>query len=516
MSGQFDPRITAYFGDAVLQAGFMPVPNLFLRHYAELDITTTQAMFLLQLMAIAWDIGSPPTNMSMLATRMGVSRRAAQLTSAELAARGIVEIFDQYDDQGAQVENGYDLGPLFQQLAALAPVSPIPGHQRQRRSRATGANEAQNRRHEVAAHTTLPQNAHISHPVKNISSPPMKNTSSSPVKNISSPPVKETSPAPGTPDRTTPEAEFTPPVKQASGLNKVTKNLVKKQLRKDQEQQQPAVAETQIAQIPGLAESDESVGGDSLRWGSVLSAADIIQSRQVLARIGINSDVADVVAATLHPAECWSLWTYARGARLGTAWIAKQIYDARRRMPRIAGIPGRYDQVGHLLAALPPAAAERMLDITEKCYPDEYAQLWPSGFAAEPDLSDVELSQVLDAVWHAFAAERGLPDQHRSSAHGNQQGEVLGSLTNPHVLRWPAIRDRLVSRVPPDDWNTWLAPLALLDIIDGVAVIGAPNLFVRSEVTARFETLLATALAEELGQELQIDLVIASPALAGK
>ena len=64
MSGQYDPRITAYFGDAVLQAGFMPVPNLFLRHYAQLDITTPQAMFLLQLMAIAWDVGSPPTNMT--------------------------------------------------------------------------------------------------------------------------------------------------------------------------------------------------------------------------------------------------------------------------------------------------------------------------------------------------------------------------------------------------------------------------------------------------------------------
>ncbi len=136
MNGQFDPRITAYFGDAVLQAGFMPVPNLFLRHYAQLGITTTQSMFLLQLMAIAWDVGSPPTNMSMLAARMGVSRRAVQLISAELAASGIVEIFDQYDDQGAQVENGYNLAPLFERLAALAPARTPPGQLRQRRSRA--------------------------------------------------------------------------------------------------------------------------------------------------------------------------------------------------------------------------------------------------------------------------------------------------------------------------------------------------------------------------------------------
>ena len=196
MNGQFDPRITAYFGDAVLQAGFMPVPNLFLRHYAQLGITTTQSMFLLQLMALAWDAVSPPVNMTMLAERMGVSRRAVQLISAELSAAGIVEIFDQYDDQGAQVENGYNLAPLFEQLAALAPARTPPGQLRQRRSRVPHQNESATQQftHDGAVDhaAPLPEDATGSPeadptPAKKTSSPPVKETSSPPVNQISPP-----------------------------------------------------------------------------------------------------------------------------------------------------------------------------------------------------------------------------------------------------------------------------------------------------------------------------------------
>jgi chromosomal replication initiation ATPase DnaA len=87
-------------------------------------------------------------------------------------------------------------------------------------------------------------------------------------------------------------------------------------------------------------------------------------------------------------------------------------------------------------------------------------------------------------------------------------------IASPDALRWPAVRERLMSQVAPDDWNTWLAPLDLLDVVDGAAVIAVPNLFVRSEVSARFETLLAAALGAELAQDLRIELVIATPAPA--
>ena len=95
MSGAYDPRLVAYFGDPVLQTGFLPVPHLLLRHYAELGLNSNHMMFLMHLMAGTWDLGSPPLNIGQLARRMGVSRRTAQVISAELHERGLIDIFDQ-------------------------------------------------------------------------------------------------------------------------------------------------------------------------------------------------------------------------------------------------------------------------------------------------------------------------------------------------------------------------------------------------------------------------------------
>ena len=131
----FDPRLTTYFGDATLQAGFLPLPHLFLRHYADLGLSGQQAMFVMQIMAVSWDLGKPPTTLSDIAARMGIARRTAQGIGAELAAQGLIAIYDQYDESGAQTENAYDLRPLFARLATFAPASTPPGKQRQQRKR---------------------------------------------------------------------------------------------------------------------------------------------------------------------------------------------------------------------------------------------------------------------------------------------------------------------------------------------------------------------------------------------
>jgi hypothetical protein len=69
MSGNgYDPRLVAYFGDPVLQSGFLPVPHLLLRHYAELGLTLHQAMFVLHLMSTTWDLGSPALGIVRLLT----------------------------------------------------------------------------------------------------------------------------------------------------------------------------------------------------------------------------------------------------------------------------------------------------------------------------------------------------------------------------------------------------------------------------------------------------------------
>lgn len=109
---QYDQRITTYFGDAVLRAGFMPLPHLLMRHYRELGLQTDHAMFVMQLMEITWDLAQPPTTMKKIADRMGVSVRTVQRYSEYLAARALVVIYEQFE-HGAQIENGYDLSPLF-------------------------------------------------------------------------------------------------------------------------------------------------------------------------------------------------------------------------------------------------------------------------------------------------------------------------------------------------------------------------------------------------------------------
>src|SRR4051812_48327177 len=108
-SSPYDPRITTYFGNGLLQAGFMPLPHLFLRHYHQLGLSHLQALFVLQLMEIVWDLASPPTTITRIAERLSVSTRAVRQASQELQRQGLLVIYDQFDDTGAQVENGYDL-----------------------------------------------------------------------------------------------------------------------------------------------------------------------------------------------------------------------------------------------------------------------------------------------------------------------------------------------------------------------------------------------------------------------
>jgi hypothetical protein len=167
----YDPRLTTYFGDASLQAGFMPVPHLFLRHYAELGLSGQQAMFVMQLMAASWDLGKPPATLSDIARRMGIARRTAQGISAELHARGLLAIYDQYDEDGAQTENAYNLRPLFARLAAFAPALQPAGVQRQQRARA-GAQEQAVLAASVTETAARPLEAFSIPPWQNFASPP--------------------------------------------------------------------------------------------------------------------------------------------------------------------------------------------------------------------------------------------------------------------------------------------------------------------------------------------------------
>src|SRR3712207_5737514 len=88
-------------------------------------------MFVLQLMETTWDLGEPPRTSRDFAQRMGVGTKAIQRYTSRIEALGLVKVSAQFDASGAQVENRYDLSPLFTRLATL--VADRPCHQERRR-----------------------------------------------------------------------------------------------------------------------------------------------------------------------------------------------------------------------------------------------------------------------------------------------------------------------------------------------------------------------------------------------
>ena len=482
MSGSsYDPRLVAYFGDPVLQSGFLPVPHLLLRHYAELGLNSHQAMFVLHLMSTTWDLGSPALNIGQLARRMGVSRRTAQIISAELHERGLIDIFDQYDQGGAQIENGYDLSGLFQRLAAFAPAPRPSGTQRQRRERARATSS------DLVPATAAPQ---------------VTGTGEQSYAASCAPPMQPTAPPLCSRLHPAPAMSDAPPTQPTAGLKTESKNLQKNQQRK-QKEQQPAAAK----QLDWFGRDEQERGGRSLRWDTQLSSLDVHQSRQILARIGLNADVADRVAGTVHPAEVWALWLHARAAGLGIAWIARQLYDPQRKQPRMAGIPGPCEAAGRLLAALPPDTASIIIDITLDQGTDPEGLVTAEvALATDPRSVGQDLTAQLKAVWAVLESTRRSGTAHVFAPATSARGDAQA----PHVEepRWILTKSHLATRIPVGEYATWIDPLELVHVDDTVIVVGAPNVIVRTAIQHEYAAALQEALELAWGRAVTIDVVI--------
>ena len=492
MGSPYDPRITAYFGDAVLQAGFVPLPHLFLRHYRKLGLSQIQAMFMLQLMEIAWDIGDPPSSVNKLAERMGVGHRTIQVCSREVHELGLVEIYDQFDATGAQVENGYDLSPLFKRLAALAPPSRPAGQQRTRRIRtaAPTADAGTNTLHVMASDAS--------------SASPAQTLASVPVQDPALPPLRNPTPVPRDYDHRPPDQQCTGAWQNDSGLKVEPKNKDKKHTKKTQKHQ---VVGGGLFSEPAGCMPQRSIPrhGRSLRWDTPLGSEQIASSRQTLNRIGLNAVVAEQIEATLHPAEVWALWCYARGAGLGPGWIASQCFDFKRKRPQPAGLAGRYDDAGRLLAQLLISEAEFVLDIIDERCPKS-----PDLLVSDPRLRNAKpiMRAAAAAVWAVMSEQR----------HGGPLHEQIGNA--PPLLAagpdpvWETTCARLAKVVSPTDWSTWIEPLTLLDIADDTVVIGAPNCFARDHVRTTYDGLLEEAFQTTLGRMVHVEVVIGSTTLS--
>jgi hypothetical protein len=94
--------------------GFLSVPAVFLQHYATLKpypLTTSEAMFVLQLMSFKWDAKAPFPSYRTLAARMGVTEKMARRYAKQIEEKG-------YLRRASRVgrTNAFDLNPLFDAL----------------------------------------------------------------------------------------------------------------------------------------------------------------------------------------------------------------------------------------------------------------------------------------------------------------------------------------------------------------------------------------------------------------
>ena len=511
----YDERITTYFGDPVLRAGFMPVPHLLMRHYRALDLLSEHAMFAMQLMEITWDLAQPPVTMRKIAERMGISVRTAQRYSEYLAARGLIVIYEQFED-GAQVENGYDLAPLFHALAAFAP-EPRPGgtpRERRRRGGAALAEYASATQSEVLPAHDAPAmpvqprpNDAQRHPAPAVRRYQPRNTSSSAPRDSNDTPPGDTAVIPPGDSSVTrrDDTQITPPhdppvapaPTPASGL----KGMQESQ-KKQQEQVGVAAAEpadddpASTVYLPPTA----AYSGRSLRLEHELPAADITRSARLLDRIGLHAPVARACAPTLAPAEVLALAVYARAASLGTGWIAAQIYDFERRAPRAAGLARRWDEAGIRLAALDDDSALRVLELV-----DRYAPGAPGALIGDACYSggDEQVQAATTAAWALMHDVRGGEAATRTLSKARADAAAGEDTT-----LWRAVLERLRGEIPAADYETWLQPARLLLLENDVAIVGTDNIFAREHILQAHGELLARAFDAERGRATRVDVVI--------
>jgi len=393
----FDPRMTAYFGGEVLSAGFLPVPHLLLRCYGQLGLTPAQVVFVLHLMQCTWECHAPPRTVGDLARRMAVAPRTVRRYCEELTERGLLRMQPCYDTRGRQVENRYDLEPLFAQLAQMG----VHTSGLRQEHTADAAEHAATSTGRIVPSTALAaarQGARIADVAAS--------------------------------DRPIHAARI-----GRSGLNQRISN--KKKIKKEKQNKEGLL----LAEIV-----DEQ--GFSLRRGTRLNAVQLAQSRRLLERAGVEPPVRDWVAPSLDPAEVWSLRAYALALGWRPALLITQIYDKHTRSAQPASVlRSEHDCVGNALAVLDMDAAERLLQLVGQHCPGAYAAV----FDAPPVRGgSPALRTAADALWAMVAALRGAP----------MVAPAPPSEASDDAL-WIEVAARLRPLLTPEEWTTWFSAVRL-------------------------------------------------------
>ena len=98
----------------LVKDGFTPVVDIFLDHYSELGVTTTEAMFIIHLMKYKWNERHPYPSFGVIAAKMGISDTAVRNHARSLEKKGIL-----YRHQRLGETNEFDLTPLFFKLEQI-------------------------------------------------------------------------------------------------------------------------------------------------------------------------------------------------------------------------------------------------------------------------------------------------------------------------------------------------------------------------------------------------------------
>lgn len=116
---QTEYSIAVRFGHAVLEAGHTAIPNLVLRYYARLGVTTGELVFMTLCLQLKWSKDSPHPSLGLIAERMGVSRRQVRTYASSLRAKGLLVVEERTDPERGQLSSLYDFTPLINAVVHL-------------------------------------------------------------------------------------------------------------------------------------------------------------------------------------------------------------------------------------------------------------------------------------------------------------------------------------------------------------------------------------------------------------
>jgi len=76
---------------------------------------------------------------------------------------------------------------------------------------------------------------------------------------------------------------------------------------------------------------------------------------------------------------------------------------------------------------------------------------------------------------------------------------------------WARVLSRLAQRVNKASFKTWLQNTSLMGIKEGITFVGVPNEFTRDWLERMFKGIVAKALSEVLGEEVELEFVVQKP-----